>query len=110
VDGGELEGVSRYGDGAEWIESLCKCPFLVLDDLGSEKDTKTGDVVALVERIVRARHNDNRRTVMTSNMTGEAFKKQYDERLVRRIRDAGRVVDCNYDAKALKQRMQEKRP
>lgn len=58
---------------------------LVVDELGSE-NTNTREAIL---EVLEERGDARRRTVLTSNLTGEAFTAAYGDRLLDRIRAAG---------------------
>lgn len=72
----------------EW-RKLCTVPLLVLDDLGVEamNDWWRGRIEGLID----ARYGDMLKTVITTNLGTEQFKKVYGERIARRVREAGLV-------------------
>jgi hypothetical protein len=86
----EFNGLSDYDANARtWLDRLSRCGLLVLDDLGTER---MGDgELSCVQRLVGERHAAERRTVLTSNLSGEAFKARYGERVADRIRESGMV-------------------
>lgn len=86
-----LAVLPAFGDEAsERWTSLCKVPNLVLDDLGVETPTDwwRGRLDALIDVRYSGR---GLRTVITTNLGVEQFKKQYGERIARRIRETGHV-------------------
>lgn len=86
----EFNGLSDYHpESRAWLERLCRCALLVLDDLGTER---MGDgELSCVQRVIGERHATGRRTVLTSNLTAEAFRARYGERVADRIREVGMV-------------------
>jgi hypothetical protein len=86
----EFNGLSDYHpESRAWLERLCRCTLLVLDDLGTER---MGDgELSCVQRVISERHATNRRTVLTSNLTAAAFVARYGERVADRIRESGTV-------------------
>lgn len=86
----EFNGLSDYHpESRAWLERLCHCQLLVLDNLGAER---MGDgELSCVQRVIGERHATGRRTVLTSDMSGDAFRSRYGERVVDRIREAGMV-------------------
>jgi hypothetical protein len=57
----EFNGLSDYHpESRAWLERLCRCTLLVLDDLGTER---MGDgELSCVQRVISERHATNRRT------------------------------------------------
>lgn len=86
----EFNGLSDYHpESRVWLERLCRCGVLVLDDLGTER---MGDgELSCVQRLISERHSAGRRTVLTSNLTAEVFHARYGERVADRIRESGMV-------------------
>lgn len=81
----ELAAFRRFQDGGEAVlRELMAAPVLVLDDVGTEVATGIGN--ALLYDVVCARHGNNRRTVVTTNLGPEELKRDYDERVLRRLR------------------------
>lgn len=71
-------------------ESISRCPNLVLDDLGVEAATDWWR--GRLEELIDLRYGgDGFRTVITTNLGADQFKKHYGERIARRIREAGLV-------------------
>jgi len=74
----------------ELLNALERCLLLVVDDMGDEgTDMGRG---ALVDLLIR-RHSKGRRSVLTSNLRGDAFKARYGEALADRIRSSGYVLE-----------------
>lgn len=79
----DLEAQRRLG-------RLERVPWLVLDDLGAE--LMTPGWASNFGEIINVRNSGRRKTVVTSNLTVEAFKERYDERVISRIRGNGVVL------------------
>lgn len=69
---------------------LCRVPWLVIDDLGSELMTP-GWASNLGELILQ-RNSGRRKTYITTNLGLDLFRERYDERIVSRIKGDGVVV------------------
>lgn len=67
-----------------------RCPWLVLDDVGSELVTDTWR--SNLSEIINQRNSHRRKTLITSNLTSEDFKAKYDGRIISRIRGNGVVL------------------
>lgn len=87
---------SRLGnDAGEKTLPYRRTKLLVLDDLGLEHDDGKGWAIGNIQALLVERHDDGRRTVITTNLDAAAFKQRYGERVADRIRGSGRfsVVD-----------------
>lgn len=91
VDASRLARVSRYRD--EEMKPLEECSMLVIDDLGIEFVDEKGSFLSTLDGLINARYAANLRTVITTNLRGEDFKKRYGERISDRIREVGRFVE-----------------
>jgi DNA replication protein DnaC len=78
---------SRYDDAA--MEKLYKAKRLVLDDLGVEYLDEKGAYASILDALIDARYSSMRPTILTTNLTGQAFKERYGERIADRLRDEG---------------------
>jgi DNA replication protein DnaC len=87
----QMARISRYR--AEEMEPLERCPLLAIDDLGTEFVDEKGSFLATLDGLINARYADDRRTVITTNLPAESFKKRYGERIADRIREAGRFLE-----------------
>lgn len=84
-----------YGAQAkEMLESAYTADILVVDDTGSEVVAERGPWLAMFDAMLNARYGDFLPTIITSNMSPEAFFVQYGERIKSRFREAGRIVNC----------------
>jgi len=88
----QLAGFSRYGDSDELRWVLC-CDLLVLDDLGMEHLGERGYFLSLFDEVVEERYENERRTVITTNFTGEHFVNRYGQRVADRLREAGLFIE-----------------
>ena len=81
-----------YYDG-EAYEPLCRAPWLVLDDLGTEQGSST--FTATLDGLTNERVRHARRTVITSNLALKAFSDKYapmGSRLASRLAQVGMVA------------------
>ena len=86
----EISRLSRFGPEAdERFERLRKARALVLDDLGTEVSQPGWEQD--LSSVMNARYQHSARTIITSNLPVEEFKRRYGERLVDRIRENGLV-------------------
>jgi hypothetical protein len=89
----ELANLSSFTDADRaWFERMQSAWLLVLDDLGTEQ--LHAQAQQRLERLIDERYGNNRRTVITSNASKEAFQERVGARITDRIREAGRVVNC----------------
>lgn len=74
-------------DCSEMVEFILNCNLLVIDDLGSEKQTETRYAELLDILNKRESNNKNKlcKTIITTNMMPTQIKKNYDERVFSRI-------------------------
>lgn len=81
---------------ADALDDLARCGVLLIDDLGAEPVGFRGaDFIAHLDYLVGERHKFRKRTIITSNTTGEAFKSLYGERIVSRFNQIGLVLETN---------------
>lgn len=66
--------------------------FLLLDDLGAEKD-KPDDFNPELYKLISARQGRKTRTVVTSNLTREQLAARYDARVIDRLNAMAHVID-----------------
>lgn len=69
------------------IKRLKEADVLCIDDLGMETQNERNSV--LVESIINARYNEERTTIITSNLSTEQFKSRYSARIIDRLREWG---------------------
>lgn len=87
----DMARMSAYGQEAEReFEGMCSISLLVLDDMGTERPSDTW--LALLDELVDRRYGDRLKTILTSNLDAEAFKRRYGERISDRIRHDGVVI------------------
>lgn len=73
------EGANSRGE----IKEITKCRFLVLDDLGTEKNTEYVDKI--IYDLINYRFEEELQTVFTSNYSLENITKNYHDRIASRI-------------------------
>jgi DNA replication protein DnaC len=79
----------------EFWDKLAAVDFLVVDDLGTEPLDEKGWMVANVRALIDRRYDDERRTILTTNLGLEAFKTRYcadGGRLLDRLRECGAFI------------------
>jgi DNA replication protein DnaC len=62
---------------------------LVVDDLGTEMQSEKGPFAGAFQDLIRRRHADDARTVLTTNLDGKTFKTRYGARVLDRIMEKG---------------------
>lgn len=80
-------------DSEPW-ENLGKEPVLVIDDLGTEPLDEKGWGLSKIAALLDDRYDGCRKTVITTNLTGDQFKARYRDggRLADRLREAGSYI------------------
>jgi len=79
------EGVS-YEDRFEAVD------LLIIDDLGREHMGSSGFVESTLDTLVRARYNDCKPTIITSNISTKDFSSRYGESLVSILHESMRII------------------
>lgn len=70
---------------------LRDCPLLVMDDLGTDAPDKSGWSAAQMQALLCLRDDEGLRTLATTNLTHEQFRKAYGDRVFDRFK-AGEMV------------------
>jgi DNA replication protein DnaC len=96
-----LQRLSRYND--EQMQRIEKAKRLVIDDLGAEYVDEKGSFQATVDALVNARYEHVLPTIITTNLTADAFKERYGARVADRIRELGRFVSINATSYRIKE-------
>jgi DNA replication protein DnaC len=81
---------------AHELDRVSDARFLVLDDLGTEHANDFW--ISRLDGIINHRYGQKLRTIITSNLDAERFKKQYGERIADRIRQVGIVRACGNES------------
>ncbi len=76
------------------------CGFLVVDDLGEEVNTP--GVKAAMKEVVSDRYNQNRPTIVTSNLSVLEIRDRYGDRMTERLVEGGMVVECSGESMRLR--------
>jgi len=92
ITAAELARVDHYKQSE--IDRVAKAPLLVVDDLGAEYNDPRGFFSSLLDELVDARYSRKLATVITSNLDASAFAVRYGQRVIDRLREAGRIVGC----------------
>ena len=74
-------GDGYEGDGAE--KAFFECDLLILDDLGTEVTTQY--TVSWLYDVINRRLNEEKPTVISTNLTEDALRARYDDRITSRI-------------------------
>lgn len=80
----------------EFWDRLAAAGFLVIDDLGTEPLDEKGWVVANVRALIDKRYDDERKTILTTNLNLDQFKARYcadGGRLLERLRERGGFLE-----------------
>ena len=88
-----IQRLSRYSE-AE-MKPIEFARRLVIDDLGSEYLDDKGNFQASMDALINARYENRIPTVITTNLTPDAFKERYGERVADRIRESGRFLSIS---------------
>lgn len=80
----------------DWLDHFCGGGCVVIDDLGTEFDVP-GANLAIFEVVNRRLAMPRAFTVLTGNLLSAEFRARYDHRTIRRIEDAGAVVEVEGD-------------
>lgn len=74
------------------FKRLKECELLILDDLATEYQDAKGWSLAAFNSLMNARYSQDRKTIITANLTSARLKEIYGERAAERIRESGRIV------------------
>jgi DNA replication protein DnaC len=85
-----IQKMKEFDTAAKTLEYYQQCDFLVLDDLGTTRPTDF--VMDVLPTLILARQEDEKKTLITSNLTIEEIAKLYGERVASRIVSFGEVV------------------
>ena len=86
--------VARFARAPRWndpvvMQCIEDCWVLVIDDVGLEYLDGKGVFLSLFDEILVHRHDNNLRTILTTNLAPTAFFERYGERVRDRIREEG---------------------
>ena len=84
---------SEWGPEAEQWRSTLEVPWLVVDELGTEKDLELA--AAAMTELVDERGHRARPTMLLGNLTPKQLTERYGERFTSRLRELARVVAWN---------------
>jgi len=96
----ELARLPLFGkeQAAAW-ERLRERKLLIIDDLGAELPTD-GWLSAFGD-LVDARMRGEKKTILTTNLSGSELRTRYGDRVIRRLTDYGTFVKCEKPAEAV---------
>ena len=83
----------------EFLDKLSACGLLVLDDLGTERDTATANETTF--QVVNTRYESKRPMIITTNLTPEQLhspQTQHQARIFDRVLEVGVPVFCGTDS------------
>lgn len=90
---GELADVSRRFECYDEWRQMFSIPLLVVDDLGTEPvDERWGSAIGT---LIDARHDGERRTIITMNLGFDEFRERYGPRILARINESVVPVVCD---------------
>lgn len=90
VVAGELARLGIWGEEGARIDILKDCKLLVLDDLGTEMMSQTWS--HNFHDLIDSRYQNQRKTIITTNLNFEDFSKRYGARTTDRIVQCGRFL------------------
>lgn len=91
----ECARMGLYDDGDKKLaHQMCTATALVIDDLGAEFMSDGSIWRTVLDEVIDTRYGDGLWTILTTNLTADAFKTRYGERIADRIRHAGIVENC----------------
>ena len=76
----------------EFEQRLRTTKLLVLDDLGGEYRSKNDFTGSKLMSIIGERYERQLSTIITTNLTIEQLKAEYDERMIDRLRSTNQLV------------------
>lgn len=86
----KIFSIQDYNERSKFEKKLKTTAVLVLDDLGAEG---AGDMVsAKIDAIISERYNNEKLTIITTNLGNEDLKRIYDERMYDRLRETCKVL------------------
>lgn len=91
-----LRGPFRPGLDVD-MQQFMLAPVLVLDDLGQEMQTEW--TREQLYRLAHARYHEGRPTIVTSNLTGDEIKTQYESRTVQRLFGGARLIELTGESR-----------
>jgi hypothetical protein len=96
VTSADIATASQFDESRQ--RGLREASMLVIDDMGIEYSDVKGYFSSIIDTLVNDRYANSRPLIMTTNLSAEAFKLRYGERIADRIREDGRFVSCANDS------------
>lgn len=90
VSSARLARWQRYDDSD--MRKILEADRLVLDDIGTEYADQNGSFLATFDEVVNDRMENNRPTVITTNLAAPEFRERYKARIADRLGKVGRFV------------------
>jgi hypothetical protein len=87
-----LARLDHFSDAA--LKPYMQARLLVIDDLGAEYLDAKGFFASLFDELLDARYGGKLPTVITTNLDAAGFATRYGVRIVDRIRESGRFINC----------------
>ena len=85
LDVSRLARMSRYDESL--MTPLERCALLIIDDMGQEYVDAKGFFHSLIDGLINARHADQLKTIITTNLSRPDFELRYGPRVADRLRD-----------------------
>jgi DNA replication protein DnaC len=79
----EKDRFGRPEDSEGTLENILQSDVLIIDDLGTEM--KTGFTLSALYQIINGRINENKSTIINTNLSVAELKKEYDDRICSRL-------------------------
>lgn len=96
ITAGELADLNpRHFRDREKLESLEKIAVLVVDDVGTEYPGDGTGFLNLFDRLLGKRAGNKLRTVLTTNLTSDEFRRRYEDRLWSRVCGQGGYAELD---------------
>jgi DNA replication protein DnaC len=81
--------IARMGMYDAKLDAMANCQTLVIDDVGIEYADSKGAFLTTFGDLIDKRYEHQRRTLLTTNLTGANFKERYGERIYDRLCQVG---------------------
>ena len=82
-----------YGTGGRILDELIEVPFLVIDDFGTQRNTEWES--EMLYNLLDSRYEQERLTIMTSNLHISKFKDVAHGRIYSRIKEMCEIINVN---------------
>jgi len=81
-----VQEMSKFGSASSFINSLCEVPFLFIDDFGVDRDTERAqrDYYEIIDN----RWEDEKPTIISTNLSPKRIEETYGERIFSRFKDS----------------------